>query len=280
MKKWITYFWLFFFLMLSFNRVFGEIVILLPKKGEIWKSGEKREIKWQASPEIAKINILYLTNDGRKKVGVIAQGIENVGSFIWRVPQKHALVRLIIKGYDSQGLKTKAISQFFEITPMIARKARWISLREKSKVAEVDVSEQKNRVYENGILIFEAVLSTGVGNATPFGTFRVVTKPKNAKGSCHGPYKSAWSKKYHCWMPWWVGLEGIPGKGAGDYGLHGPPYTGENKKRFKYTPWGRPSSRGCIRQYWDFRKPIDFNNKAKKFQELFGFPGMTVVIQK
>jgi hypothetical protein len=250
----------------STTSLFGnqKLVIISPKQGEIWKSGKEREIKWRADLSITKVNILYLINDGIEEVGIIAEGFENNGSFSWKVPERHVLVRLIIKGYDVKGaLQTKAISEPFEIAPMIACEARWISIREKTKVAEVDISDQRLRVYENGILIFESMLSTGRGESTPTGTFTVCNK-----GDSDG-LKSAWSKRYRCWMPYWVGLGGVPKKPSGRYGIHGAPYTKTKKgRKFKSTPWGRPSSKGCIRQL-----------KAEEFYDLAQIR-MTVVIQK
>ena len=88
--------------------------------------------------------------------------------------------------------------------------------------ARIDISEQKMRVYRNGVLQYNWSISSGKrGFRTPTGTYRPTRM-----------YKEYYSKKYYnSPMPYSIFFRG-------GYAIHG---TGHVKAL------GRPASHGCIR---------------------------------
>lgn len=100
-----------------------------------------------------------------------------------------------------------------------------------SKYILVDISEQHMYVYENDVLIYSWVASTGMNNATRVGTFAVQSKIPNAWGS-------TWS----IWMPSWLGIYWAGGL---ENGIHALPILPNGA-----TLWagylGRPVSYGCV----------------------------------
>jgi len=101
---------------------------------------------------------------------------------------------------------------------------------QKGKGVEVDLSQQKMRMCENGKAIEEFRVSTGKKETpTPTGEFSVI-------------YKSPliYSKLANSWMPFWVGF-------YGDYGFHELPISEKEEKRIGESKIGQPDSIGCIR---------------------------------
>ncbi len=100
-----------------------------------------------------------------------------------------------------------------------------------SKYILVDISEQHMYVYEDNVLIYSFVVSTGINNATRVGTFAVQSKIPNA-------YGSTWD----IWMPNWLG---IYWSGGLENGIHALPILPNGA-----TLWagylGRPVSYGCV----------------------------------
>lgn len=100
-----------------------------------------------------------------------------------------------------------------------------------SKYILVDISEQHMYVYEDNVLIYSFVVSTGMNNATRVGTFAVQSKIPNA-------YGSTWD----IWMPNWLGIYWAGGL---ENGIHALPILSNGA-----TLWegylGRPVSYGCV----------------------------------
>ena len=100
-----------------------------------------------------------------------------------------------------------------------------------TKYILVDISEQHMYVYESDALIYNFVISTGIGNSTRVGTFQVQTKLPNA-------YASTWS----LWMPNWLGIYYSHGL---ENGIHALPILPNGA-----TLWagflGSPVSYGCV----------------------------------
>jgi len=100
-----------------------------------------------------------------------------------------------------------------------------------SKYILVDISEQHMYVYEDNVLIYSFVVSTGINNATRVGTFAVQSKIPNAYGST-----------WNIWMPNWLG---IYWSGGLENGIHALPILPNGA-----TLWegylGRPVSYGCV----------------------------------
>lgn len=101
------------------------------------------------------------------------------------------------------------------------------------KRVEIDKTLQVLRAYESERLVLHSRVSTGRGNSTPNGSYRV-----------QGKQRMHYSRLYdNAPMPYSVQLRG-------HYFIHG----------FSYVP-NRPASHGCI------RLPLTGGNPAKQFYE-------------
>lgn len=99
------------------------------------------------------------------------------------------------------------------------------------KLILVDLSEQRMYVYENGTLIYNFVVSTGMNGGTRVGTFSVLNKIPNAYGST-----------WNIWMPNWLG---IYWSGHLQNGIHALPIL-PNGQRLWAGYLGTPVSYGCV----------------------------------
>ncbi|MBI4426466.1 MAG: L,D-transpeptidase family protein [Candidatus Kerfeldbacteria bacterium] len=100
----------------------------------------------------------------------------------------------------------------------------------------IDLSEQKLRYYQNGLLLGTHQVSTGKWTTpTPIGTFAVKNK-----------ITVAYAKPYDLYMEWWMAF--TP---DGSYGMHALPFwkTNGGGKRYEGVGHlGTAVSHGCIRQ--------------------------------
>jgi len=101
-----------------------------------------------------------------------------------------------------------------------------------SKRIEVDISEQRLRAYENELLVFDWLCSTGIPSMpTRYGDFQILDKIPEA-------WSSAWSLR----MPYWMGIYWA---GASENGIHALPILRDGS-----TLWagylGSRVSFGCI----------------------------------
>lgn len=101
-----------------------------------------------------------------------------------------------------------------------------------SKLIEVDLSDQRMTVWENGQVKWHCVISTGEpGRPTIPGRFSVISKI---------PY--AYSRYYDLHYPWWLGIYWV---GSLENGIHALPILPNGQ-----TLWagllGRRVSYGCI----------------------------------
>ena len=95
----------------------------------------------------------------------------------------------------------------------------------------IDISEQHMYAYENGNLVFSYVVSTGIGNSTRIGTFKVLDKIPNA-----------YSNAFNIWMPFWMG---IYYSGTLENGIHGLPLLWNGVELWR-SLLGKPATYGCI----------------------------------
>jgi hypothetical protein len=101
------------------------------------------------------------------------------------------------------------------------------------KRIEISIPEQRMRVYENGVLLYDWVVSTGIeGSPTYPGTYQVLSKEDNA-------YASQWD----LWMPHFIAIY----RAGGDVynGIHALPIL-SNGQRLWAGALGTPASYGCI----------------------------------
>ncbi|HNT76461.1 MAG TPA: peptidoglycan binding domain-containing protein [Anaerolineae bacterium] len=97
----------------------------------------------------------------------------------------------------------------------------------------VSLAEQRTRVYENGALLYDWIVSTGLPDSpTHRGTFQVLGKHDNA-------YASQWD----LWMPYFISV--YPAGGGVENGFHELPILA-NGQRLWAGSLGHPASFGCI----------------------------------
>jgi LysM repeat protein len=101
----------------------------------------------------------------------------------------------------------------------------------KGKEIQIDISEQHIYAYQDGRLVFSFVASTGIGNSTRIGTFKVLDKIPNA-----------YSNAFNIWMPWWMG---IYYSGTLENGIHGLPRLWNGVELWANL-LGKPATYGCI----------------------------------
>lgn len=100
-----------------------------------------------------------------------------------------------------------------------------------SKYILVDISEQHMYVYENELLVYSFVASTGINNATRTGVFHVQSKIPSAYGAT-----------WNIWMPNWLGIYYAGGL---ENGIHSLPIL-PNGAELWAGYLGRPISYGCV----------------------------------
>ena len=101
------------------------------------------------------------------------------------------------------------------------------------KKIEINIAEQKMRVYENGILLYEWLVSTGVADSpTHRGVFQVIDKNEMA-------YASQWDLK----MPYFITI--YPAGGSVDNGIHELPILSSGQRLWAGN-LGHPASFGCV----------------------------------
>ncbi len=101
----------------------------------------------------------------------------------------------------------------------------------KNKEIVIDISEQHMWAYEDKQLVFSFVVSTGTGNSTRIGTFKVLDKIPNA-----------YSSRFNIWMPYWLG---IYWSGTLENGIHGLPLLWNGVELWG-SLLGKPATYGCI----------------------------------
>lgn len=95
---------------------------------------------------------------------------------------------------------------------------------------EVDIAQQKMKIFENGKVVREFSVSTGKEKTpTPAGSFKVYKKNI-----------MVYSRLSNCWLPFWVGFST-----DGLYGFHEFPICPEGRKGLEEL--GKPASAGCVR---------------------------------
>lgn len=95
----------------------------------------------------------------------------------------------------------------------------------------IDISEQHMYAYEDDRLVYSFIASTGIGNSTRIGTFKVLDKIPNA-----------YSQRFNIWMPYWMG---IYYSGTLENGIHGLPKLWNGVELWGNL-LGKPATYGCI----------------------------------
>ncbi len=106
-----------------------------------------------------------------------------------------------------------------------------VSANTSGKWILIDISEQHTYAYEDKKLVYSFVASTGIGNSTRIGTFKVLDKIPNA-----------YSNAFGIWMPYWMG---IYYSGTLENGIHGLPKLWNGVELWG-SLLGQPATYGCI----------------------------------
>ncbi|MCU0519191.1 MAG: L,D-transpeptidase family protein [Anaerolineae bacterium] len=97
----------------------------------------------------------------------------------------------------------------------------------------VSLAEQRTRVYENGQLLWDWPVSTGIKDSpTHAGTFQVL-----------GKYEEAYASQWDLWMPYFIAV--YPAGGGVENGFHELPILASGNRLWEGS-LGRPASFGCI----------------------------------
>ncbi len=97
----------------------------------------------------------------------------------------------------------------------------------------VSLAEQRTRVYENGQLLWDWPVSTGIKDSpTHAGTFQVLEK-----------YEEAYASQWNLWMPYFIAV--YPAGGGVENGFHELPILASGNRLWEGS-LGRPASFGCI----------------------------------
>ncbi len=97
----------------------------------------------------------------------------------------------------------------------------------------VSLAEQRVRVYENGALLYDWPVSTGIASSpTHRGVFQIL-----------GKHEKAYASQWNLWMPYFLAV--YPAGGGVENGFHELPILA-NGQRLWAGSLGRPASYGCI----------------------------------
>ncbi len=104
------------------------------------------------------------------------------------------------------------------------------------KYIEVDISQQKLYLFQNGKLYKSYKASTGLDYPTPVGHFTILNK-----------VGLGFSNIYNVWLPWWMGFAYSDELHA-YFGIHEQPYTltQDGKPVIRGPQIGTPSTGGCV----------------------------------
>jgi len=104
------------------------------------------------------------------------------------------------------------------------------------KYIEVDISQQKMYLFQNGKMYKSYHVSTGLDYPTPTGEFTILNKAG-----------LGYSKIYEVWLPWWMGFKYSDELHA-YFGIHELPYKEIDGKQIKRPTdfIGTPNTGGCV----------------------------------
>lgn len=105
-----------------------------------------------------------------------------------------------------------------------------------AKYIEVDISQQKMYLFDNGAVYKTYRVSTGLDYPTPVGKFTILNK-----------VDLGFSDIYNVWLPWWMGFS-YSDKLQAYFGIHEQPYvlTADGKPVIRDNRLGTPTTGGCI----------------------------------
>jgi len=223
-------------------QVSGEprMVFISPQPDEEWLEGTPVTLKWLSSGPITQVRIYYyydrcrLGGRSRGSFGdLVTPMIPNTGQHTWaRVPWMDATAfRLRIAGYDEGNncLASDEIGLYFRPRELQNIPATCIAIVKHRQRLYYFAGGRPRRMH---------IVSTA---RSPFYTPTMrpgsYDRRRGAMGKVFGKQGSAWSRRYHCAMPYWLQITS-----SGSHGIHA------TSPRF-YGLLGGPASHGCVRQH-------------------------------
>ncbi len=207
--------------------------------GEVLEDS-KTLIRWDSGGPIEKVRLYYsyhrcgLAGGSRGDYGRVLYGqmLPNLGEVPWTIPWMDTDgFRLRIAAYDESGHRVAA----HEIGASF-RPAELNGLPEHA----IAIIKKRQRLYyyqEGRIRRMHIVSTAAPGYTTPCMRPGSRDRWRGAMGQVFGKQRSAWSRRYTCWMPYWLQITA-----SGSHGIHA------TSPRFYYL-LGRPASHGCVRQH-------------------------------
>lgn len=128
------------------------------------------------------------------------------------------------------GIETEAVVAKVDLTPNTNGNLAY-------KYVEVDISQQRMYLFQNGSQVGAYNISSGLYYPTPTGSFKIMNKATNA-----------FSDIYHVWMPYWMAFYYDP-KIKAYMGIHELPYwvAGDGTEVRRPREFiGSPHTAGCV----------------------------------
>ncbi len=202
--------------------------------------GSEVSIRWDSGGPIDRVRLYYyydrcrLGGRSRGRYGrvIFGQMIPNLGRVPWTVPWMDTdAFRLRMAGYDREGslIAADEVGVRFRPAELKDLPAHAIGIIKK---------RQRLYYYENGRIRRMHIISTAApGYTTPTMHPGSHDRRRGAMGQVFRKSPNAWSRRYTCWMPYWLQITS-----TGSHGIHAtsPPF---------YRYLGRGASHGCVRQH-------------------------------
>jgi hypothetical protein len=207
--------------------------------GEIIE-GDALRVTWRAGGPVATVRMYYeyencrLAGRFRGSVGKVIAGtkLPNTGEHTWTIPWMDTYrLRLRIAAYDADG----GLIDHEEIGLQYRPK----ELRDLPPTA-IGILKSRQRLYyfEGGKIKRMHIVSTAMpGYWTPLMEPGSYDRRRGSMGQVFSKSGNAWSRRYECWMPYWMAITS-----SGSHGIHA------TSSPF-YHRLGRPASHGCVRQH-------------------------------
>jgi len=207
--------------------------------GEVLE-GSKFTIRWESGGPIEKVRLYYsydlceLAGRARGHVGKVLfnQMIPNFGEVPWTIPWLDTdgfRLRIAAYGADDELIGAEEIGVRFRPAELKDLPDHAIGIVKK---------RQRLYYYEGGKIKRMHIVSTAApGYWTPTMKPGSYDRRRGAMGQVFGKQGNAWSRRYDCWMPYWLQITA-----TGSHGIHAT-----SSPFYRYL--GRPASHGCVRQH-------------------------------
>lgn len=202
--------------------------------------GSTVAIRWNWGGPVERVRLYYsyercrLGGRSRGEYGRVIYGqmLPNLGEVRWVIPWMDTdAFRLRVAGYDRDGN--------FIAADEVGIRYRPAELKDLPEHA-IAVIKKRQRLYyyEGGRIRCMHIVSTAApGYTTPSMRPGSRDPRRGEMGRVFGKQRNAWSRRYHCWMPYWLQITS-----SGSHGIHAT-----SSCFYRYL--GRPASHGCIRQH-------------------------------